>query len=184
MGVLHFDAEDVEANEAGTLSPRQVADLKGERRSQFFWLGFFSVLYFGALVLLVVEIPFESLIAALMLGAGVVGVGVASYNYATKINPLNKDLRDNHALAVDGRVDLSLKPRGRRIQYSMAVGKMTFPIRKDVFLSFKNRDPYRVYYAPHSKQILSVEWLRNDNPFFDSDEDDEAGLTPKQRQAY
>jgi hypothetical protein len=36
-----------------------------------------------------------------------------------------------------------------------------------VFLSFKNGDPYRIYYAPATKLILSAEWLRDDSPFVD-----------------
>ena len=32
-------------------------------------------------------------------------------------------------------------------------------INKDVFLAFKNGDPYAIYYAPYSKTLLSAEWL-------------------------
>jgi hypothetical protein len=169
MNVLRFDEADIEANQAGTLSPRQSGELKAERRSQIFWLGFFSLLYFAVLILLGVRIFLVSPIGTLLLGAGVVGLGVVGYSYTTKIEPLRRDVRENRALAVDGRVELSLKPKGRQIKYSMDIGKMRFPIRKDAFLSFKNRDPYCVYYAPHSKQILSVEWLRDDHPFVDKE---------------
>jgi hypothetical protein len=181
MEVLRFDDADLEANQAGTLSPRQAAHLRLERRSEFFWITFFGVFFGATIALLLRQIPLNApgVVPLLVLAAFVATVLV--YHYLRRVAPLSKDLHENRALAVDGRVDLSLKPKGRRIKYSMDIGKMRFPIRKDAFLSFKNRDPYCVYYAPHSKQILSVEWLRDDNPFVD--EDEETGRL-KDRPAY
>jgi hypothetical protein len=190
MRVLRFDEDDLEANRAGTLSTRQVADLKAERRSQIFWLVFFSLLYLGVVSLILMRSNLNSplalsLIGAVVVGIGVVGIGVAGFGYVTRIKPLGKDIRENKALAVDGRADLSLKRQGSQIKYALAVGKLRFPIQKDEFLSFKNRDPYCVYYTPHSKRILSVEWLHDDQPFVtDEDEDEDVIVPPKRRQAY
>jgi hypothetical protein len=39
---------------------------------------------------------------------------------------------------------------------------LIFAINKPIFLAFKNGDPYRIYYAPHSKTLLSAEWLRDE----------------------
>lgn len=181
MNVLRFDDDDLEANRAGTLSARQIARIHAERRTDIFWLGFFALLFLAAAGFILTRISLRSPFAVALLAGGAAGLAALVIGFVRRFQPLSRDLRENHALAVEGRIDLSLKPRGRRILYSVAVGKMTFPISKDAFLSFKNRDPYCVYYAPHSKRILSVEWLRDDNPFI---EDDGAGEPPKRRQAY
>ena len=58
---------------------------------------------------------------------------------------------------------------------SSALAASTFVVSKQVFLAFKNGDPYRVYYAPNSKRIVAAEWLRGeDNLLLDVDDFDEA----------
>ena len=75
-------------------------------------------------------------------------------------------------------VDLSLNALQNTAEYFLRVENMRFTIKQNAFLTFKNGDPYRLYYAPYSQQILSVEWLRDDNPFVevapDAAEDSEA----------
>ncbi|MBK8029121.1 MAG: hypothetical protein IPK17_06325 [Chloroflexi bacterium] len=46
-----------------------------------------------------------------------------------------------------------------------------FKVQHDGFLAFKNGDPYRLYYTPHSHTILSAEWLRDDDPFVERGDD-------------
>lgn len=93
---------------------------------------------------------------------------------------LVRDLRERRAESVEGRVQLDLhrsyngsmhhvggnhyRMSGGRDQYYVYIGGMRFEVSKAGFLAFKNDDPYIVYYAPHSKMLLSAEWLRDD-PF-------------------
>jgi hypothetical protein len=114
---------------------------------------------------------------------GALGLGACYIRYRRKVRPLSADLRENKVASVEGRAELSLERKGGGINYTLAVGALRFPIGKNAFLSFKNRDPYCVYYAPHSRRILSVEWLRNDNPFIEAGESEESN-PPKERQAY
>ena len=96
---------------------------------------------------------------------------------------LIEDLRENRILAAEGRVDLSIQGD---YDYFLLVEKQRFRLRKkDTFLTFKNGDPYRIYYTPRSRQILSVEWLReNDDNLLDESErqrEDEVDATSDTR---
>jgi hypothetical protein len=62
---------------------------------------------------------------------------------------------------LEGRVKLDANDGGRSgVTFTIQVEGVTFPVKKNVFLAFKNGDPYRIYYAPRSKKLLSAEWLR------------------------
>jgi hypothetical protein len=73
----------------------------------------------------------------------------------------NDDLRKGEIANIEGRVRLDIADNGRSSSYSVAIEKTIFRINKQVFLAFKNGDPYRIYYAPHSMKMLSAEWLRD-----------------------
>src|SRR5262249_36406955 len=78
-----------------------------------------------------------------------------------RLNNLRRDLLSGKAGAVEGRIALDVAARKEGAYYRVAVANQTFGVRKNVFLAFKNGDPYRIYYAPHSKTLLSAEWLRD-----------------------
>lgn len=79
-------------------------------------------------------------------------------------------MRTNQVALAEGRVDLSLNALQNTAEYFLRVENMRFTIKQNAFLTFKNGDPYRIYYAPHSKKILSVEWLREDDNLIDERE--------------
>jgi hypothetical protein len=71
------------------------------------------------------------------------------------------DLRDNHVEGIRGRVNLMgrlFAQRGRP-RYFLAIEDMRWPIRFVVSLAFMDGEVYTIYYAPHSRMILSAEWL-------------------------
>lgn len=63
--------------------------------------------------------------------------------------------------SVKGRVSLNIY-EGKNGGYSVAIDDIAFHVSSSVFLAFKNNDPYRIYYAPSSKVILSAEALRDE----------------------
>ena len=73
------------------------------------------------------------------------------------------DIRKGEVDVAEGRVILDVIGQGNSGNaYSARIENVTFAINKPIFLAFKNGDPYRIYYAPHSKTILSPEWLREE----------------------
>lgn len=94
-----------------------------------------------------------------------------------------RDLRERRAESVEGRIQLDLHHSYNRSMHRMSgtqfnfnmnrgsshyyvyIGGMRFEVSKAGFLAFKNDDPYIIHYAPHSKLLLSAEWLREDDPF-------------------
>jgi hypothetical protein len=72
------------------------------------------------------------------------------------------DLRAPEIGGLQGRVNLDMSVNGKSSTLRLTIQDTKFDVKKDVFLAFKNSDPYAIYYAPHSKTILSAEWLRQE----------------------
>ena len=173
MDALRFDEDDLEANEAGYLSERQLKRLKSMRTSAALALIILALLFSS--VFLFLASRSGSVSGALpFLGVGSLLLVVLFLVYRSRVYPLASDLRENETLASEGRIDLSLKHQQQnRIEYFVRVNEMRFRVKKETFFALKNGDPYRIYYAPRSKQILSAEWLRegDDNLLLDTEDD-------------
>lgn len=61
------------------------------------------------------------------------------------------------AASIEGRINLNIN--GRR--FSIALDNQRFDLKQEAFLAFKNDDPYRLYFTPRTKILLSAEWLRD-----------------------
>lgn len=157
MRALSYDEDDLAANANGAWSERQIAKMRRERRDLLVELAILTVppILLGAFLARASSIaPFGVLI----------GFALVLLVYATNFYRLTRDLRGT-VRAVEGRIQLDVIPRRKRAIYTARINGVKFKIKKAAFLSFKNGDPYRVYYAPHRKQIASAEWLRDDDPF-------------------
>lgn len=135
---------------------------------------------FGSSMTSVVSVtPIVGFIFPLLSLALVVTVGVMIWrNFG-----ILRDIRERRAESVEGRVQLDLHHSYNRSMHRMSgtqfnfntnrgsshyyvyIGGMRFEVSKAGFLAFKNDDPYIIHYAPHSKLLLSAEWLREDDPF-------------------
>jgi len=164
---LKFTDDDLAMNAAGRLSPAQTAMLQRRRTV-------------GAIV-----IGGLCAIVTLCLFIGSAGVGMflspvflalmVFFAFALAIGAIpavriSRDLKLG-AQVVEGRVELDTTPAQNSASYRVKVDGQKFNVQKRAFLAFKNGDPYRIYYAPNTKTILSAEWLRDDNPFVETDED-------------
>ncbi|MCK6579259.1 MAG: hypothetical protein L6Q98_14280 [Anaerolineae bacterium] len=158
MAALDFDDADLTANMEGDWSERQIARMRARRR----------LLAFGALLLLVSAPLFMFLFSAIGGSVGLVltvltgliliaGLMAAVYS----ASQVARDLRGPVA-EVEGRVALDTRAKNNKTIYYVKLGRVRFSVKKEEFLTFKNRDPYRLYYAPGQKTILSAEWLRGD----------------------
>jgi hypothetical protein len=85
----------------------------------------------------------------------------------------NKDL-DSSVKKVEGTVLLEMEVGNG---YRIRMGDQAFKVKKEVYFSFKQGDPYQLFYAPGSKTILSAKPLgaaadaAHEKPAEDFDED-------------
>ena len=172
MHALEFNAGDLEANRKGVLSEWQIHCLRGKRNKQ-------------TRVFLMRVIGASLLVFWCMLSANVdfmepktllIPVVVAGSGFLYSSSPLNRGLflhRDANRGKVgkeEGPIRLDIMGKER---YAVYVGPQRFDVSKEVFLAFKNNDPYRLYYTPYSNTLVSAEWLY-DGGFFDDEPMDEA----------
>lgn len=148
LKLLKIGPEDLEANRAGTLSPRQARDLVQSGRRNLFG-GFVIALGLAAILFFIADkplVPVQCLVAG-ALGAAGLAVGYVGY-------------RRTRLAAADPRVETITGParahmRGRAGWY-LTIGGRSFklPIH---YWHIHNDAPYRVYFAPKADRIISLE---------------------------
>ena len=155
MDVFSFDEDDLDANQAGQLSRRQLNHLKAGRNSARYGgalLGLIGLMVLAILLPASVGSGFSaSLIVPLVVGA-IMAAGLVALSIRAR--RMSADLRENRVAESEGRVELQMKTGQNAASYYVTVDKRRFTIKQKAFLAFKNGDPYRIYYAPHSKRIL------------------------------
>ncbi|MBN8638753.1 MAG: hypothetical protein J0M07_25790 [Anaerolineae bacterium] len=169
MRALNFTEDDLALNAAGQLSAAQIERLKTQRSTTAILAVALSVIVGG--LLLFANVYARSLAPLVMM----VLIFIL-FTVVTGIIPALQMTRDLQAgvQVAEGRVELDTIARRRRTTYVVKLNGQKFKVRKMTFLAFKNGDPYRLYYAPHSRTILSAEWLRDDDPFVERSDDDAA----------
>jgi hypothetical protein len=155
---LDFTPEDLEANRDGHLSSSQRADFALiERR----WM----VSAVIATLIIVWSILNVGGRIDVAIGQGgipwFIAAGAMAFSWY-KWKLYFDDLRTPEIGGLQGRVDLDMTVNGKSSTLNLTIQATQFDVKKDVFLAFKNGDPYAIYYAPHSKTILSAEWLRDE----------------------
>lgn len=148
---LYFTQSDLDANRAGTLSKNQRAKLQYKCRRTLRHAGF-TVLIGGTAVLL-----FSS--ASGLLWIIVLASIVLSGTYIYQWWQAAGDLKDGTVTQVSGHVMLDVHPGRYDTYYSVTVAGQRFNVSKEIFLAFKNGDPYTLYYTPISRTLLSVDTL-------------------------
>ena len=165
MQAIGFDEADLEANRAGELSEQQTGDARQSDR----WLRRMNwavvlMLVVGGIWVWLDGVSGQSFLTAIVefAGIGLVTFAVIRY-FAFRRRQEAKFLAANPIPVVEGRIQLDFHTSRYGSWYRLLVADMRFDVTKQAFLAFKNGDPYRIYYAPHTKRILSVEWLREDD---------------------
>jgi hypothetical protein len=164
MEALDFTDEDLAANREGYLTKRQLLRLSQRQNS---WTMGVVLAAIGSVFLCAFAIMDGIRIGDTVSSrVGIIGLiailagGFVLYTW-TKGARFAVDLRQGELEAVEGRVALDVISQGSSGNaYTVQIEDRTFAINKPIFLAFKNGDPYRIYYAPHSRTILSAEWLR------------------------
>ncbi|MBN8638752.1 MAG: hypothetical protein J0M07_25785 [Anaerolineae bacterium] len=166
MAALDFDEDDLAANERGSYSERQIATLHHQRSRQLRR----TVLMCAVVIVMAAFVAFVWPLAAIpMLLLVLLFLLMATLNGGQALRRLARDVRDSVA-AVEGRIELDARSAENGGDYFVQMDAYKFKVQREAFFAFKNRDPYRLYYAPNTKTILSVEWLRADPPFTEADQ--------------
>ncbi len=164
---LKFTDDDLAMNAAGRLSPAQAAMLQRRRTVGAILIG--GLCATVGFFLLIGTVGATASLGPILL-AMLVFLAFALAVGAIPAVRISRDLQQGVKVA-EGRVALDMTPAQNSATYKVQIDGQKFKVQKRAFLAFKNGDPYRIYYAPNTKTILSAEWLRDDNPFIETDEE-------------
>ncbi len=168
MAALEYTDDDLAANQSGAWSAGQVVALQQRRTRQARNLVVMCALVIALASFVALAWP---LAALPMLLLTLLFIGIATLNGGRAIRRMTRDLGAGVA-EVEGRIELDARSAENGGEYFVQVDMCKFKVRREAFFAFKNRDPYRLYYAPHSHVLLSVEWLRAEDPFINSATDE------------
>jgi hypothetical protein len=168
MEALDFDEDDLEANRAGQLSEVQYNNMYSKR-----------MVFIYVFVTLSTVIVFMSILT-LSLNLFVMATAIIFF-MRMKLHQFDNDLKGN-VLPMEGVVKLDVITNkihtnvSSGVAYSIRINDRKLNVEKKAFLAFKNGDPYRIYFTPNTKKILSAEWLydvQDDNYLEDENHDQE-----------
>ncbi len=75
-----------------------------------------------------------------------------------RLRRVRTDLDAGEVCAASGPVKLDIQASGETdVKCTLKVSDLTFDISKQVMLALRDGEPYRVYYLPNTKRILSAE---------------------------
>jgi DNA-binding CsgD family transcriptional regulator len=162
MNTIDLTTLDLEANQRGLASQRQLLAL---RRQRWIWIaGTVACVLLVALIILLVVVKFlrptfadeGQLLLALPL--------LAAWLWLLKRFPrhwqhTNQDLRVGKIASMQGVVRGDMHGSIgiiRVVDYAIWIDDQQFSVSKDIFWRFKMGDVYRIYYAPMSKLFLGA----------------------------
>jgi hypothetical protein len=159
MKAIGFNEEALELNRQGKLSVPQLDAVKWHRDLNgcglvIVILGFIVVFrLFGGVI---------SSFTGCMVGLIAGGLCISTlYSVFNEWYKTNQDVNKSRIEIIEGYMTIDVKQEGNKTVYCVvSIEGIEFIVKKKVFLAFKNGEPYRIYYTPNTKRILSVEWLR------------------------
>ena len=157
MYAIGFTSIELVANREGILSEYQRKKFRVERRNNVVTT-IFSLLI--AIAIFLFGQARVSSIYGIFLWIPIVFCGIGALLAVMRVDEFHQDVTQNHVDAAQGRVSLDITQNRYKTAYTIQLQDRIWDVDKRIFLAFKNGDPYAIYYAPHSKKILSAEWLR------------------------
>jgi hypothetical protein len=160
-GTLGFTDEDLAANQDGYISDKQRLRLKRERRKWKFFIVVTLLAYPFGWMLIVFPETYRPATA----GIGVwFGASVTIFICWLFMRDFDQDLAEGKTQVIRGAIKLgqqlfTIGGQGQQSHYYLRIENMNWTMRKSPFLAFADGDSYAIYYAPHSKTLLSAEWL-------------------------
>jgi hypothetical protein len=160
--VFHFTADDLDANRAGTLTPRQLDRLR-ERYSRTTLL--MVIIPFVALVLIVMAMVTFDLEGLCLSFLFAVGSAVYFMNDRERLRERANAIRNPSVRMLEGAIELRqeyVRTRRNPIDkffYSVLIQYWRFELSSQQYAALEDKAAYRIYYVRDSLMILSVERL-------------------------
>ena len=161
MAGLDFTLDDLLANQMGSLSERQRPQVWRKSRRLFFQIMLQIALALWLIAKFVRPGLNGQLFEAHLFGwMGILYLITLIAWIIWLIARIWTDLRMGKVSAVEGKAYLLTLKFGKAGRaYKLQINDLTVSISFNAFHAFRNSAHYRVYYAPHSKVILSAEPL-------------------------
>lgn len=158
---LKFNDNDLMANRDGYMTKEQRVRLRRIGLSRYLPSAFgsivFGIAFFLCLLLLLTGLRDGQLLFLLSI-FGFMSVWLAGYAYV-HWRKFKADLEKGNVAMAAGQIRLNIYGFGNRIGFSVGIEKQSFGVKRRILLAFKNGEPYQIYYAPHSRTLLSAEHL-------------------------
>lgn len=157
MSRLRFTADDLEANQAGTLSDTQEERMR-QQQSRLLLIGtstFIAAVFLATLFLFVGQRNQSlvlSIIGVLLTMVNALWIGSVARQWMR----LSADLRENKVDVLDGVLERILRPTRYGQNYVVRIAGQDFAVDKETFKVFQHQAPYRFYRTPHMRTLLSV----------------------------
>ncbi len=160
MHNLNFTEDELALNRNGRLSQVQVGYLQVLCQQEYNRLSgplVFCLLIslFGCILFILFVTSVYSTTFAAIIASAVMLVAREVVHRARVIRAFRQDMAQWCITCSSGIVRLSL----RRDQFIVSLDDYSWPVRKHVFLAFKNGDPYILYFTPRTRTLLAAEWL-------------------------
>lgn len=168
---LTFMPDDLALNEHGIISPMQHERLQQMLTDKLIEDGkitlFVTVVLAGLTFLARDYLALAPWLLILLVGGPVLLIVYFLWQWWRIRHHLTRDQHEQIAETVSGRVTLApnLATHDQTLPYMLSIEDRTFPISEKAFLAFKNGDPYQIYYAPHTRILLSAVWLAEQDLF-------------------
>lgn len=159
MDLLRFSPDDLALNRSGTLSERQMDDLRRKRqRALTICIGFIV----AAVILATLMIFFGQVNASPILT--IIGIGVTICSaavtgiFARQILRLTADIDGKKVFTASGKLVRVVKPLNKSVAtYILRVGEVEIATSKEVFRLFKHEAKYNLYLTPYTRILISAE---------------------------
>lgn len=164
MEIFEFSEMDLNTNRSGFATRGQKALLNAELKNDADAMWLMLTIMLGAALVVGFIMTFQGLpMIYLVLGAGIMLGGLLLYSYLRQ-NSLRQDTERTRVLSLQGDFSVHWSHTGRR-DAALHIAGQTLPITtpQAKALAEYERRPLRVYYAEHSKLVLSAEVLPDYN---------------------
>jgi hypothetical protein len=163
------EISDLKANRAGQLSQSQIKRLKKlpfEKVPTYLFLSGLGLLFYAAIVVDALQKNVNNsgtttfIVATL---AYMIVPAIFFIAFMKRLNLSRKDLEPGSVAVVSGEAIILKRTvrnkRSTRLEYSLKIGDVTFDASPDILNVVASGDSYRLYYAPHTKTMLTIENL-------------------------
>ncbi len=163
---LKFTHDDLSANRDGYMTKEQRKRLRLIGLSQYLPSAVGSIVFGAAFILCLLLLLARLRDNTLLILSAFFGFGslwLAGYAYVQR-RKFKADLEKGDVVEAAGQINLNIFGLSNRVSFSIGIEKQRFRVTRQILLVFKNGEPYRIYYTPNTKTLLSAEQIPQGKP--------------------